>query len=399
MLEFLSFLVKSSLCITVFFMIYYLFLRKETYFTANRIFILSSLALSVMIPLVSSAIYENYVDREVSALVPTISITPALTIVSDNSIDFWQIILIFYSTILLLLLFNFIINLTKIFIIIKQFKIKSENKVNFVYYPTPNPFSFFNIVFIDKNLFKNEDFEKILTHEKVHIKYFHSIDNLIFELASIIFWFNPIIWILKSELKSVNEFTADKLAVNSTNQNEYEKLLLKMTLGGYKFSLSNNFYDSLILRRFKMLNNSKSAKIAYLKFALILPAIFIMTVYLSFGDNKPDSKADKKNKAKTEEFKSVDEMPQADLKMLQSLIKYPEEARKSGIEGTVIVNALISEDGNVLKTKVEKTDNKIFKKSAINEVKNTKFTPAKSKNKNVKTWVSIPIKFKLADKK
>jgi len=92
--------------------------------------------------------------------------------------------------------------------------------------------------------------------------------------------------------------------------------------------------------------------------------------------------------------------PIGGMKELQKNIVYPEEARKNGISGKVIIEATIDEKGNVVKTKILQSADTALDKSAVKAIEKTKFTPGKKANKAVKTTVAIPMMFKLdSDKK
>jgi protein TonB len=88
-------------------------------------------------------------------------------------------------------------------------------------------------------------------------------------------------------------------------------------------------------------------------------------------------------------------MPVGGLYSIQSKIKYPEIAKRAGIEGKVFVQAFIDENGNVTEAKVIKGIGTGCDEAALNAVKSTKFTPGKQKGIPVKVQVSIPIMFKL----
>ena len=97
----------------------------------------------------------------------------------------------------------------------------------------------------------------------------------------------------------------------------------------------------------------------------------------------------------------VDKMPQikGGISKLATNIKYPDAAKKEGIMGTVFVKALIDQEGNVESAEVEKSVDKNLDAAAITAVKMTKFVPGIKDGNNVKAEVTIPIKFKLDDKK
>lgn len=97
-----------------------------------------------------------------------------------------------------------------------------------------------------------------------------------------------------------------------------------------------------------------------------------------------------------DEFVPVEKQPGMDIAELQKLVTYPKLAKEAGVEGRVIVKALIDANGKVRKTLVEYTDNSLLNQAAIDAIKNYKnFTPAIQNNKPVMVWISIPLRFKL----
>ncbi len=96
-----------------------------------------------------------------------------------------------------------------------------------------------------------------------------------------------------------------------------------------------------------------------------------------------------------DEFVAVEKEPDFDYADLQRRVKYPDMARRNGIEGTVFVGALVGKDGRVEKTQIISSDNEILNNAAIAAVKETVFTPAIQNGNPVRLWVRIPIAFKL----
>ena len=98
------------------------------------------------------------------------------------------------------------------------------------------------------------------------------------------------------------------------------------------------------------------------------------------------------------QFIPYDEAPQpiGGFAAIQAKLKYPEIARKAGIEGSVIIYAKISIKGDVIKTRVIKAlGNSGCNEAAINAIKAVKWKPAMQRDKPVEVWVSVPVKFKL----
>ncbi|MEW6511588.1 MAG: TonB family protein [Bacteroidota bacterium] len=79
--------------------------------------------------------------------------------------------------------------------------------------------------------------------------------------------------------------------------------------------------------------------------------------------------------------------------------KYPELAMRAGLEGKVWVKIWVDKEGRAKQVVVLKSDAEIFNEPAIEAAKQFVFTPAYMNNGPVSVWVSVPFKFKLADKK
>ena len=90
--------------------------------------------------------------------------------------------------------------------------------------------------------FRSDELEKICIHESIHAKQYHTLDILIVELVSILFWFNPLITVLKKHLQEVHEYLADERIINSTDMKKsYYHLLLKQKTAENPPILSSEF--------------------------------------------------------------------------------------------------------------------------------------------------------------
>ena len=103
------------------------------------------------------------------------------------------------------------------------------------------------------------------------------------------------------------------------------------------------------------------------------------------------------NKAKTDGIPATDEVPYpiGGVEGIMKNIKYPELAKRAGIEGRVFVKAFVDEKGNVYKTEIIKSAHNVLDSAAANAVLKTKFIPAKKNGVAIKTEVAVPIAFRL----
>ncbi len=98
-----------------------------------------------------------------------------------------------------------------------------------------------------------------------------------------------------------------------------------------------------------------------------------------------------------DEFVPVEEEAKWDPAELQRRIKYPEAAQRAGIEGTVIVSALVGKDGRVVRVRIDRSDNKMLEKAAADAVERTPFTPAIQNKQPVATWIQVDVQFSLSN--
>jgi len=152
------------------------------------------------------------------------------------------------------------------------------------------PFSFGKSVYFNKNLYETIEIEKILSHELVHVRQFHTMDNIWAELLVILNWFNPFAWLIRKSIKENLEYIADRQVLNTgINKRDYQYLLLNVS-GIHPKGPINSFNLSPLKNRIKMMNKNKTAKVQLLKFLFLLPLIAILLA--SFRSILPDTKAD-----------------------------------------------------------------------------------------------------------
>lgn len=273
-------LVKSSVILFLFLVSYYVFLKKETFFSSNRLFLIGGLLTSFFLPFVTitKIVYVAPAAMSVTELVSPETIIP----ISESPISFnWtSLFLIIYLLGLTYFTIRFILQLRAIHIIKKNSDIIAEN--NFYHVQTSkkiSPFSFFKHIFYHPNQFSNNELQTIISHEKVHATGLHSLDILITEIIFILMWFNPAIWFYKTIVKQNLEFLADSETCNAGEDKKYyQYLMLKQATEHHKITIVNPFFNSIIKKRIVMLNQNQSKRINLLKLLIVLPFLGIFLV-------------------------------------------------------------------------------------------------------------------------
>ena len=139
-----------------------------------------------------------------------------------------------------------------------------------------NPFCWGKSIYIsEKDLLDNE--ESILLHETMHIRQFHTFDLVYLNLMINIFWFNPFIYLLYSEIKLIHEYEADSEVLNlGINALKYQLLIVRKSVGARNFNIASSFNHSQLKARINMMLKEKTKKRSKLRVFSFLPAAFFV---------------------------------------------------------------------------------------------------------------------------
>lgn len=281
------YLLKFSGCLLIFLAFYKLVLEKENMHAFKRFFLLATLILSIGIPLVTFTQYVEYSPQ-------TFNEVSQDMLIANNSIEIeaitnyvpyiiWSIYLIG----VLIFGFKFIRNLYRL-----NHKIKHNPKQR--YYEFTHvllkdlivPHTFFNYIFFNKSKFEaNEIPEEVFWHEQTHATQKHSIDIVFIEAIQVLFWFNPLIYIIKHAIKLNHEFLADQGVLRKgINTNTYQKIILAFSSNAAQPQLANAINYSLIKKRFTVMKTQTTKRGIWLRSLVLLPLLAIMLY--SFSDTK-----------------------------------------------------------------------------------------------------------------
>ena len=209
---------KVGLCLIAFYLVWKLLLSRETLHRFNRVVILATVLLSLVLPWVKfSTSQPTPVAEVVMSLEDVVTITPDSPVTAPT----WHLTLhdvLFYIS---------IIGAVAVFIwiVYGQFRVlkmigKGECRVGkdgvkvHVFSGDVAPFSFFNHIVISQQDY-NENAEAILAHERAHIRLGHSYELMAMNVLLLFQWWNPAAWLLRRELKQVHEYEADEAVSTS----------------------------------------------------------------------------------------------------------------------------------------------------------------------------------------
>ena len=288
----IPYVIESSLCLGIFYLIYSLWLRKETFFQLNRWYLLLTLAVSLLIPLLEwspvlntsealpSAVYLEPITVSVQQLENTIEeivITP-----TNITSGFTSILLWIYWLGVGFFALRFLAGLFQIGKLLRSGTVESFANYRVVHTNRVHlPFSFFNYLFWSTEVqFSASDKAKIMRHELSHIRQGHSFDVLLSEMACIFLWCNPFVFLQKNALRNIHEYLADAAVLQDTPTRHYGQLLLRQFQSGWNIALANNFIHSQLKKRIIMMTKNKSRQAALLKYAILFPvSLLLLTVF------------------------------------------------------------------------------------------------------------------------
>ena len=277
MKEIIIYLLKSSLWIGVFWMVYWLFLRKETFYKFNRFFLLFGLIASFALPF---CIYKYTIILNP----PQIAVTDSFGVAVPESPGFvispWMVIILLHVVGALFLLFRHLKGALKLKKLILRNGFCRESGVKVVHtQDVDSTFSVFGYIFIDFSSCISEVERKLIyEHERAHINQCHWIDLMIVHAVCVVQWFNPFVWIYLNSMKQNHEFLADQEVLKHGNSPAlYRAALINYTFKTPVFAFANAFAQYNKFKRIDMMkkeNSNPKKKWAVLLLAPVL-AVFL----------------------------------------------------------------------------------------------------------------------------
>ena len=262
---FLVYILKSSLCLALFYLFYRLLLSKETFHRFNRIALLGVMLISCLLPLVRITVDRaTVVNTSVMLMEEDMLMYPweMQVMVQEEAAFPWRewLVAVYFLGIFFFLLRN-LWSLGRMLYLIRHSRCRQmENGICLVIHQAGfAPFSWMKYIVISQTDL-DENGTDILIHEEAHIRNRHSWDLLLVELCVWLQWFNPAAWLLKQELQNVHEYEADEAVLRQG-----------IDAKRYHYSIANSFNHSSLKKRITMMIRKKSNPWARAKYLYVLP--------------------------------------------------------------------------------------------------------------------------------
>ena len=444
---FFIYILKSSVCLVLFYLFFRLLLSKETFHRFNRAALLGVLFFSLLIPCIEMttrhqvevqqavlSIEQLLMMAELNATAPEVG----AVIQEAPTVSWIQIVLLVYLAGIVFFACRNICSLICLFRLIYSGRHEKLEKgiILVVHNRTIAPFSWMKYIVISQKDME-ENGREILIHETAHIRHRHSIDLLLADICIFFQWFNPGAWLLKQELQNIHEYEADETVINEgVNAKEYQLLLIKKAVGTRLYSMANSFNHSKLKKRITMMLKEKSSPWARLKYLYVLPLAAIAvtafarpeisekveeisavkvndlaeivqekvlqdTVKVSKAVKKADPKVAATEKKEEEEiviFEVVEQMPEypggMDALSKYLVSKVADSPMKGKAGGLVTIGFTVTGSGKVTNVQVLESDQPSLNKEAeriVSEMPD--WIPGKQRGKPVPVKYSIPVRF------
>ena len=429
-----DYLLKANIILALLYAFYRLFFYRDTFFKWRRAALLGILAVAVLAPLPWTQMWLSTLPTAhavgtftAEVLLPEFIVTPepSRTGLSLTHLAAW-----IYGIGVCLLAVRILIQCLAIGRLGRRCPRTEVNGMTIHALPEGEaPFSFFRQIFVCPTGHTPEELDEILVHEQTHARQVHSLDVLAAELACMLGWFNPFVWLWKREVRQNLEYLADQsVLAGGHDRRTYQYHLLGLAYHKAAATIYNNFNVLPLKKRIRMMNKQKSKSIGQLKYLLFIPVAALLAAACA-GNSEPKTaivmdkdgtrevvideqtveqmeemaaKQDKVAKENAEVYDMVEQAPQfpggpqALMKWIGENVRYPVAAQEAGVQGRVICQFVIQADGTVGETKILRGVSPELDAEALRIVKAMPaWTPGMQDGQAVNVRYTLPVTFRL----
>lgn len=432
----ISYIIQVALCWGLFYLAYTLLLRPTTFFRLNRFYLLGTLLLGLILPILpwpTAWLWPTHLPKspdyyllpllefqggEVATL-PAITVTPEAGLAAGPLPWHQWLTLGFYGLGLLFGLARLGYGLWQLRRWYQTGQAEELHAFCLVRHDqVDQPFSFFRWLFWPRHLqVSEEESHQIMEHESAHIRQWHSIDLFIAEVIRIVFWFNPLVWLYGKALRNVHEYLADAAVLRQANRKVYGHLLVRQALLGSNHTLVHNFSPAQLKKRITMMTKRKTQRIALWRYFLLTPLPILLVSLLATqpspdADYIPTTTFGVDSIPKTlevmplfapdacRELADAEAQKNCSFKQLITYVsqnlKYPPLAKENGIEGNVVINFVVDATGQVTRAKIVKDIGGGCGEEALRVVQQMPvWQPGRNGGKTAAVEMNLPVSFRL----
>ena len=415
MTQFLLYIARVGLYLGLFYAFYLLVMRRTTFFRLNRVLLLAGSYLCLLLPFIRLRTETAEVIVSDLTIVGVGEAAESTTV--SASVPWWEVLLAVYVAGALVTLIIYMVSSWKMGRLIRNGNVSALDDCRLVLLESEAPsFSWGRTVVMSRK--DMQENPAILTHERMHVKCRHSLDLILFLPLQILFWWNPLVWITREELRLLHEYEADEGVIKKgIDATQYQLLLVRKAVGEHRFSLASGFQHAKLKNRITMMLKKSSSRWVRWSYLAVIPVLAV----LMYACNSPkESKSvapetteqevaatteaqAEQNVAEAVTFDAIEVKPTFNggdagefVKWAYSQLNYPEKAKKDKAQGRVLVQFTIGTDGSVSNLELVKGVREDLNAEVLRVVSSSpKWEPGKQNGEAVPVRFSFPVVFKL----
>jgi len=282
------FLFKVNIALLLFCAGYYLVLRHLTFYTLNRIYLVTAIIFSTLYPKIN---LSDFVQRHQQLTEPVQTVmlrweAPAKNLVKPlYQPNYWQWVEVIFWAGVVLFAARMIIQLFSLLRLYRRSQPGQidEHKVR-VLKDDIGPFSFWRSIYVNPTKLTPAELKNVLQHEQIHVSQWHTLDLILAELSTIFYWFNPGVWLMKKAVRENLEFITDrKILQKGADSKEYQYSLVSVSLAAMPNTIVNHFNISTIKKRIIMMNAKRSSGYNLTRYVFLVPAVVVLLLTFSLS--------------------------------------------------------------------------------------------------------------------
>ncbi|MBD1391773.1 M56 family metallopeptidase [Mucilaginibacter glaciei] len=279
------FLFKVNIALLLFCAGYYLVLRHLTFYTLNRVYLVTAIIFATLYPKIDLTAFAQR-HETIARPVQNVALVwqaPAEKLATHT--DYWKWAAYVFWAGAALLAMRLAMQLFSLFKLYRRSKpAQIYNHDVRLMEGDAAPFSFWQSIYINPNNHTPADLEAILLHEQVHVNGWHTIDILLAELSSIFYWFNPGIWLMKKAVRENIEFITDRKILNKGfDSKTYQYSLVNVSFNNSTPGIVNHFNISTIKKRIIMMNAKRSSRVNLTRYVFVIPAVVALLLVFTLS--------------------------------------------------------------------------------------------------------------------
>lgn len=275
------FIIKSAITLALLYSCFFIFFSKETFHRFNRIMLLGIMLASLVVPLFQfttehpTVINEEFHQLQTFIEEPAPIMSPVVVEEAKPRITWVQALTWTYLAGVIVMAVITIVQAISLIRFMRGGLRHTDSRGNTVILQRGEqpPFSIFRYIVMSVKDYEN-NCQHILTHEQEHIRLGHTYDLLLLEAMKLFQWFNPFVWFISRDLKTLHEYEADQAVINQgIDAKSYQQLLVMKVVGNRLQPFTNNLNHGSLKKRILMMYQKPSNRWLMLKALCAIPVV------------------------------------------------------------------------------------------------------------------------------